>query len=105
MSKLPKPSQPISVGVKLDESNVNAAIALFKPVATLGVKPDLILEDVDEQIMAYIPKAKIKVNVDLDDADAYSKTKGKNNGEKSQRSTPALHCRSGNDGVRLSCSR
>ena len=67
IAKLPKPTESINVGIKLDANSVNDDIALFKPIATLGVKPDLILEDVDEQIRAYVPKAKIKVDVKLDE--------------------------------------
>ena len=67
--KLPLPTEPISVGVELNETSVNSAIALFKPKATLGVKPDLIIEDVEEQIRAYVPKEKVKVHLDLLDSD------------------------------------
>jgi hypothetical protein len=66
---LAKPTEPINVGIKLDEGAINADIALFKPTATLGIQPDLILENVDDQIRAYVPQTKIKVNVDLDDSD------------------------------------
>ena len=72
---LGKPTEPINVGVKLlDEDKINADIALFKPTATLGIQPDLILENVDDQIRAYVPKAKIKVNVELNNADIQNLT-------------------------------
>jgi hypothetical protein len=67
VQKLQKPTEAINVGVKLDESTINADIALFKPTATLGIQPDLILENVDDQIRAYVPKAKIKVDVQVND--------------------------------------
>lgn len=63
-------TEKLDVGVKLDESKINADIGLFQPTATLGVKPDLILEDVDDQIRAYVPKAPIKVNVKVNDGEA-----------------------------------
>lgn len=65
---LQKPTEPLNIGVKLDDESVNAAIALFQPTATLGIKPDLMLENVDDQIRAYVPQAKVKVNIDLDDS-------------------------------------
>ncbi len=74
IAKFPKATAPINVGINLDESSINADIALFKPKATLGIQPDLILEDVDDQIRAYVPKAKIKVNVELNNADIQNLT-------------------------------
>lgn len=78
IAKLPKLNTPINVGVKLDESAINADIALFKPTATLGIQPDLILENVDDQIRAYVPKSKIKVDVQVNDGDINEKTGKKN---------------------------
>lgn len=69
VAKLPKPTTPLNIGVKLDQSSINADIALFKPIATLGVRPDLILENVDEQISAYVPKVPIRVNVQVNNND------------------------------------
>lgn len=69
IAKLPKATEPINVGINLDESAINADIALFKPTATLGIQPDLIIENVDDQIRAYVPKEKIKVHLDLIDSD------------------------------------
>ena len=76
--KLAKPTEPINVGIKLDKSAINADIALFKPTATLGIQPDLILENVDDQIMAYVPKVKFKVGVDLNNGDIDAEMKKKN---------------------------
>ena len=67
-------TEKLTVGVKLDKDNINADIDLFQPTATLGIKPDLIIEDVDDQIRAYIPKEKIKVHLDLLDSDINKKT-------------------------------
>ena len=67
VKELGVPTEPIEVGVRLDESKINADIALFQPTATLGIKPDLILEYVDEQIRNYVPKERIKVNIQLND--------------------------------------
>lgn len=67
ITKLTKPTEKIDVGVSLDESKINADIALFKPTATLGIQPDLIIENVDDQIRAYVPKSQIKVDVKIDD--------------------------------------
>ena len=74
IAKLPRPTTPLNIAVKLNESAINDDIALFQPTATLGIQPDLILENVDDQIRAYVPQAKIKVNVDLDDSDISSET-------------------------------
>ena len=75
---LAKPTEPVIVGVKLDESAINADIALFKPTATLGIQPDLILENVDDQIRAYVPKAKIRVDVKVNDSDIDEETRKQN---------------------------
>ena len=60
-------TEPLDVNVRLNKDSINDDIALFQPTATLGVKPDLILENVDEQISAYVPKTQVRVNAQLND--------------------------------------
>lgn len=60
-------TEPLDVNVKLNKDSINDDIAIFQPTATLGVKPDLILENVDEQISAYVPKTQVRVNAQLND--------------------------------------
>ena len=74
---LVKPTESFDVGIKLDEATINASISSFKPTAMLDIQPNLILEDIDRQITAYVPKAKIKVDVQVNDGNIGSVGNGR----------------------------
>ena len=67
VTKLPKPTEPLSVDVELNEASVNNAISALQPTSKLGVGVDLKTDDINQQIEAYHPTSPIKVDVKVDD--------------------------------------
>lgn len=78
LTKLPKPTEQISVDAKLNDASINNAIAKIVPTSRIKTGVSLKTDDINKQIEAIHPTSKVNVRVNLDNSNIDEKT-GKQN--------------------------